>query len=62
MSKDILSEDLDSADTNLINDSVRFSVFDIRDALNCVEDMTFEQKMSVFYVLNVSKESCLDND
>ena len=62
MNKDILSEDLDSADTNLINDSVRFSVFDIRDALNCVEDMTFEQKMSVFYVLNVSKESCLDND
>jgi len=62
VNKDILSEDLDSADTNLINDSVRFSVFDIRDALNCVEDMTFEQKMSVFYVLNVSKESCLDND
>ena len=56
MSKDILSEDLDSADTNLINDSVRFSVFDIRDALNCVEDMTFEQKMSVFYILNISKE------
>jgi len=61
MSKDISSEDLDSADTNLINDSVRFSVFDIRDALNCVEDMTFEQKMSVFYILNISKEEQTDD-
>ena len=59
--KDILSDDLKNTDMNLINDSIMFSVFDIRDALNKVENMTWEQKMSVFYILNIWKEES-DND
>jgi|TARA_R100000482_G_C5038089_1_gene107083 hypothetical protein len=58
--KDILKEDLENTDMKLINDSVMFSVFDIRDALNRV-NITWEQKMSVFYVLNIWKEES-DND
>jgi len=53
--KDILKEDLENTDMKLINDSVMFSVFDIRDALNRV-NITWEQKMSVFYILNIWKE------
>ena len=58
--KDILKEDLENTDMKLINDSVMFSVFDIRDALNRV-NITWEQKMSVFYVLNIWKEES-DNE
>mgnify|MGYP003660815091 FL=1 len=58
--KDILKEDLENTDMKLINDSVMFSVFDIRDALNRV-NITWEQKMSVFYILNIWKEES-DND
>ena len=58
--KDILKEDLENTDMKLINDSVMFSVFDIRDALNRV-NITWEQKMSVFYILNIWKEES-DNE
>ena len=58
--KDILKEDLENTDMKLINDSVMFSVFDIRDALNRV-NITWEHKLSVFYVLNIWKEES-DNE
>tara|TARA_R100001129_G_C5268809_1_gene233440 strand:- start:169 stop:384 length:216 start_codon:yes stop_codon:yes gene_type:complete len=47
-------EEEDLCDMEYINDATRFSIFDIRDALNEADDMslTYKQKERVFYTLN----------
>ena len=56
----IKEEDL--CDMQYINDATRFSIFDIRDALNEADDMslTYKQKECVLYTLNAFAENYED--
>ena len=55
MSSDFEKEDLE--DMKYIDDSTMISVFDIRDALNTDSlGLSFNQKQSIFYILNEWKE------
>ena len=55
MSEDFEKEDLE--DMKYIDDSTMISVFDIRDALNTDSlGLSFNQKQSIFYILNEWKE------
>ena len=60
MSKRIEKEHLN--DMKYINDETKFSIFDIRDALNEADDMslTYKQKECVLYTLNAFAENYED--
>ena len=60
MSKRIEKKHLN--DMKYINDESKFSIFDIRDALNEADDMslTYKQKECVLYTLNAFAENYED--